>query len=138
MLWKAKKLVVVLATSTSMTGKKEEELKRVSSIWYLIIFKDQTEVLLDSKIKINPISQAFSHQLGLKIWKTNVGIQKIDSTTMKTYGMVISTFSISDKDGRERFFEESFLLADVKPNIVFEMLFLIMNNVDVDFQARDL
>ncbi len=52
--------------------------------------------------------------------------------------MVVSTFSVSDKDGRERFFEESFLLAEVKPNIVLRMLFLTMSDADVDFQARDL
>ncbi len=45
---------------------------------------------------------------------------------------------MSDKDGRERFFEKSFLLADVKPNIVLGMFFLTMNNADIDFQARDL
>ncbi len=45
---------------------------------------------------------------------------------------------MSDKDGRETFFEESFLLADVRPNIVLEMSFLTMSNADVDFQARDL
>ncbi len=49
--------------------------------------------------------------------------------------MVVSTFFVSDKDGRERFFEESFLLADVKLDIVFEMFFLIMSNADVDFQV---
>ena len=43
-----------------------------------------------------------------------------------------------DNDGRERFFEKSFLLADVKPDIVLRMSFLIMSNADVDFQARDL
>ncbi len=52
--------------------------------------------------------------------------------------MVVSTFSVLDKDGRERFFEESFLLADVSPNIVLGMPFLTMSNADVDFQARDL
>ncbi len=52
--------------------------------------------------------------------------------------MVVFTFSVSDKDGRERFFEESFLLADVSPDIVLGMLFLTMSNADVDFQARDL
>ncbi len=45
---------------------------------------------------------------------------------------------MSDKDGKERFFEESFLLADVKPDIVLGMSFLIMSNADVNFQARDL
>ncbi len=52
--------------------------------------------------------------------------------------MVVSTFSMLDKDGRERFFEESFLLADVKPEIVLGMPFLTMSNGDVDFQARNL
>ncbi len=84
------------------------------------------------------MSQAFAQLLGLKIRKTNVGAQKIDGTTLETYGMVVSIFSVSDKDGRERFFEESFLLANVSPDIVLEMLFLTMRNADVDFQARDL
>ena len=47
--------------------------------------------------------------------------------------MLVSTFSLSDKDDRERFFEESFLLADVKPDIVLGMLFLTMSNADIDF-----
>ncbi len=52
--------------------------------------------------------------------------------------MVVSTFSVSDKDDRERFFEESFLLADVNPDILLAMPFLTMNNADVDFRTRDL
>ena len=52
--------------------------------------------------------------------------------------MVVSTFSILDKDGRERFFEKSFLLADIKPKIMLGMRFLTISNVDVNFQARDL
>ncbi len=35
-----------------------------------------------------------------------------------------------------RFFEKSFLLANVKPDIVFGILFLIISNVDIDFKAR--
>ncbi len=122
-----------------MTNKKtEEELERVPYIWYPMTFKDQTEALLDSRSKVNVMSQAFAHQFGLKTWKINVGTQKIHGTTLKTYDIVVSTFSVSDKDDRERFFEESFLLANVKPDIVFWMPFLTMSNVDIDFQARDL
>ena len=65
-------------------------------------------------------------------------MQKIDGTTLETYGIVVSTFSILDKDDRERFFKESFLLAKIKHEIVLGMPFLTMNNVDVNFQARDL
>ncbi len=84
------------------------------------------------------MSQAFAQQLGLKICKTNVGAQKIDGTTLKTYGIVVFIFSVLDKDSRERFFEECFLLADIKADIVLEMPFLTMSNDDVDFQAQDL
>ncbi len=52
--------------------------------------------------------------------------------------MVVSIFSISEKDGRERFFEESFLLVDVKSDVVLGILFLTMSNADIDFQAWNL
>ncbi len=52
--------------------------------------------------------------------------------------MIVFTFSISDKDSRERFFEKSFLLTYVKSNIVLGTPFLTMSNTDIDFQARDL
>ncbi len=57
---------------------------------------------------------------------------------MKTYEIIVSTFSMLDKDGKEKFFEKSFLLADVKPDVVLVMFFLTMSNADIDFQARDL
>ncbi len=123
----------------SMTDKKtEKELEQVPCIQYPINFKDQTETLLDSRSKVNAMSQAFAQQLGLKIRKTNIGASKIYGTTLETYGMIVSTFSLLDKDGKERFFEESFLLADVRPDIVLEMPFLTMSNADVNFQARNL
>ena len=34
-----------------------------------------------------------------------------------------------------RFFEENFLLANVKLDIILKMFFLTMNNVNVDFKA---
>ncbi len=52
--------------------------------------------------------------------------------------MVVSNFSVLDKDGKKRLFEENFLLADVKPNIVLRMLFLTKSNADINFQTRDL
>ena len=52
--------------------------------------------------------------------------------------MVVSTFFISDKDGRKKFFEKSFLLAYVKPEIVLGIPFSTMSNADIDFQTRNL
>ncbi len=81
------------------------------------------------------MSQALVNQLGLKTQKTNIGAQKSDGTTLETYGMVVFTFSILNKDDRERFFKMSFLL---ELHIVLKMLFLTMSNIDIDFQAWDL
>lgn len=52
--------------------------------------------------------------------------------------MIVSIFSLLDKNSREGLFEESFFLANVKPNIVLGMLFLTMSNVNVDFPAQNL
>ena len=62
-------------------------------------------------------------------------MQKINGITLETYKIIVSTFSMVNKDGKKRFFKENFLLADVKPDIVLGMLFLIMSNADIDFQA---
>lgn len=50
------------------------------------------------------MSLAFVSQLGLKVQQTDIGIQKIDSTTLEIYRIMVSIFSVSDKDGRERVF----------------------------------
>ena len=53
--------MAVLATSISMTKrKKEEKLEWISCIQYLVIFKNQTEALIDLKSKINIMSQVFA------------------------------------------------------------------------------
>ena len=136
---KVKKQVAVLANSTIMTDKKiEEEFEWVPYIWYYVIFKNLIEAWLDFGSKVNIMSQVFSQQLGLKICKTSIRAQKIDGTTLKIYKMVVSTLFMSDKDCRERFFKESFLLADVKTDVVLGIPFLIISNLDIDFQARDL
>ena len=51
--------------------------------------------------------------------------------------MVVFPFSMLDKDDREKFIKENFLFADVKPDTVLEMPFLIMGNVNIDFQAQN-
>ncbi len=44
-----------------MTEKKtEEELEQISCIWYVEIFKNQTEALLDSRSEVNVMSQVFT------------------------------------------------------------------------------
>ena len=42
-------------------------------------------------------------KLGLKNWKANVKMQKIDNSTLKTFEIVIADFQIKDTVGRSRF-----------------------------------
>ena len=86
---------------------KEVVLKRVPCIYYLVWFQESQEqirALLDSGNEINTMSPAYIERLGLKTRKTNIRAQKMDSSALETFGMVIANFQIEDKGGRPRFF----------------------------------
>ena len=63
----------------------------------------------------------------------DVYIQKIDSFILATFDIAIAAFLINDKDGIVRFFEKTFLLANISLDVIFEMLFLTLKNTDVRF-----
>ena len=79
------------------------------------------------------MSPAYTKRLGLKTRKTNIGAQKIDGSTLETFGMVIADFQVEDKGGRPRFFQETFLVADTKFEVILGMPFLKISNADVSF-----
>lgn len=53
------------------------------------------------------MDQVFATQLDFKIWKINVETQKINGTTLNTYILIVSSFSVLDKDDKERFFKKA-------------------------------
>ncbi len=57
---------------------------------------------------------------------------------LETCGIVVFPFSMSDKDSRMRLLEKSFLLVDIKPDIVFGMIFLTISNANIGFKAQNL
>lgn len=59
--------------------------------------------------------------------------KKIDNSPFKTFGMVIASFIINNKDGKSCFLEEIFLSANISINIAFEIFFLILSNVQTNF-----
>ena len=66
-------------------------------------------------------------------------LKKIDDTTLNTnIKMVVSNFFILNKDNKVRFFEKSFLLANIKPNVVFGILFLTISNININFKTWNL
>ena len=121
----------------------EEDLERVPCIHYSVQFKKDTskaqiQALIDSGSEVNAIHLTFVKQLGLPIKPTDVGAQKIDRTTLDTYGMVVVAISVEDKANQVKFFEETFLVANVSPEVVLGMLFLTLSGADVDFSGREL
>ena len=137
-----KKLVSVSATSTSTTGAREEALERVPCIHYPVQFKDTdralVQALINSGSEVNAVHPSFVKQLGLSIRPTDVGAQKIDDITLDTHGMVVAAFSVVDKVNRVRFFEETFLVANVSLEVIFGMPFLTLSNADVNFLSQNL
>ena len=142
-----KKLVTVSATSTPVTVAREEEvdenlganLAQVPCICYPINFEKKSVLaLLDSGSEVNAVHSAFAKELGLPIRPTDVGAQKIDGTTLKTYGIVVVVLLVENKASRVRFFEETFLVANVSPEVVLGMPFLTLSGADVDFLGREL
>ena len=139
----AKKLVLVSTTSTLVTSTREEALECVPYIHYLVQFKKninraQVQALIDLGSEVNAINLTFTKQLGLPIQPTDIGAQNIDSIMLDTYKMVVTAFSVVDKANRVRFFEETFLVANVRPEVVFGLPFLTLSDVDVDFSGREL
>ena len=89
--------------------------------------------MLDSSSEVNAINPNFVQKLGLKVQKTNIRAQKIDSSALKTLKIVIADFQIENKTGRPRFFQEIFLMIDITFEVILEIFFLKLSNADVLF-----
>ena len=95
----------VSATSTSVTGIREENipLTRLPCIHYLVQFQKDpngTQALLDSGSKVNAMNPAYASRIGLRVYRNNIGAQKINDCTFKIFGMVLASFQVEDKLGR--------------------------------------
>ena len=125
-----------------------KELEQVMCIQYPIIFPgsvtqdgsalDPVSALFNSGSEVNVMHPAFAERLGLVMRAINVGAQKINSTIFETYGMVVAAFSMTDQADMVRFFEETFLVANISPDLVFGMPFLILSSADINFPKKEL
>ena len=126
-----------------MINARKEALKCVPIIHNPIRFKkdaDKTLVqgLINLGSEVNTIHPSFAKQLGLPIRPTDIKAQKIDGTTLDTYWMVVAAFSVVDKANQVKFFEETFLVANISPEVVLGMFFLTLSGANVDFLGREL
>ena len=119
----------------------ETILECVPCIWYPVRFQkdqDDTQALLDLGSKVNTMKPAYAKKLGLHVRQTDVGAQKIDGSHLNTFGIFIAGFSLQDKLGKVRFFQETFLVADIKMEVVLVMPFLTFSNADIRFAEQEL
>ena len=93
-----------MATSSSVTVASMEDtsrpLERVPCIHDPLRFqKDwrETKALINSGNKVNAITPTYAAKLGLGIRKTDIRAQKIDGSTLDTFGMVLADFQVEDK-----------------------------------------
>ena len=128
--------MLILATSVPVTDS-SEEIVRVPYIYYPVRFQEeQIKALLDSDSEVNAINPDFAWKLDFKVWKTNIGAQKIDSSALETFEIVIADFQMKDKVSRPRFFQKIFLVADTKFEVILGMPFLKLSNTDASFGKK--
>ena len=140
-----KKLVSVLASSTSITNARKEALvlDYVLYIHYPVQFKrnahgTQAEALIDFRSKINTMALTYASKLGLKVYPTEFKAQKINSPTLKIFKMVLASFQVKDKLRRARIFQKTFLLADISTEVILGMPFLTLSNEKIQFVEKEL
>ena len=80
----------------------------------------------------------YASKLGLRVRQTDVGAQKIDGSTLETFEMILVSFQVEDKLERARFFQETFLLADISVEMVLGMPFLTFSNTNIQFPDKKL
>ena len=138
----------VIENSEEASLASAKKLKQITCIQYPSAFSgsvaqdgstlDLVLALLYLGSEVNIMHPTFAKRLGLVIQTTNVGAQKIDGTTLETYGMVVAVFSITSQVNRVRFFEETFLVANVSPDMVLGIIFFTQSGANVDFPKREL
>ena len=142
-----KKLVLVLETSTSITEPNIEYSRSLNSfpehkpelqcIFYILypiqVKKQLVEALIDSDSEVNMMNQAFARKLGLRVYKTKINTPNINSSKLDNFGIVIAFFLMENKKRKFRFFEKTFLLANISMDIALGIPSLTLSNVKVDF-----
>lgn len=92
---------------------------------------DELQPLFDSGSKFNAMTLAYAWKIGLWLCYTNVGAQKINGFTLKTFQMVLASFQIEDKLGRAQILQEILLRAHINMGVVLRMPFLTLSNTDI-------
>ena len=78
----------------------------------------------------------YATKLDLRTRKNDIGIQKINGSYLNTFGIVITGYLVKNKLKKVRFFQKTFLLANIGLEVVLGMLFLTFSRADVRFAKQ--
>ena len=84
------------------------------------------------------MTPAYAKKLGLQTQKTDIKTQKIDRSSLDTFGMVLAGFQVLNNQDRTRFFQKTFLLANTMIEVVPEIFFLTLSNANIQFAEKEL
>ena len=94
--------------------------------------------MIDSASEVNAMHPTYATKLGLCARKIDVGAKKINRSHLNTFKIVIADYSVKDKLESVRFFQKTFLLANIGLEMVLEMPFLNLSKANIRFAEREL
>lgn len=121
--------MLVLAILVLMTNI-SRKIVRKPYIYELIQFqqdKKLVKVMYNNSSKINVMNLDFSKKIGFFIQNIKIEVQKTNDFTFKTFEIMIAKFQIKDMISRPRFFQEIFLIAYIKIEMMLRIYFLTIS-----------
>lgn len=132
-------LIVEINKKADLKFQERLELQHIIYIHYLIQFNGfPVKMLMSSSSEVNAIYLSFMKRLSLRICKTDVRTEKINSSLPETYNMIITLYHMNDRDKKSCFIKKTFLLAGISMVVLFEMLFLTLSNIEIIFNKQEL
>ncbi|KAK3174530.1 hypothetical protein OEA41_001776 [Lepraria neglecta] len=110
----------VWAAKVHAVTQRIKELSKMDSIFIsntlVLNTKGKTKtfsILADSSAKVNIINRISAQKMGLPVLNTNIRLSTIYREAVKTYGIYYIEFQQEDEQGRVRYFQDTFLAADI-------------------------
>lgn len=133
----------VWAAKVDAVQQRIKELSRIDSIYIkntqVLNAKGKSNAfsaLADSGAEVNIINRVTAKKMGLPLLNTNVGLSAIHGDAVKTYGMHYIEFQQEDEKGHVRYFQDTFLAADIDTRMILGMPWLAMANPNIDWAKK--
>ena len=133
----------VWAAKVHAVTQRIKELSKMDSIFIsntlVLNAKGKTKTfsaLADSGAEANIINRLSAQKMGLPVLNTNIGLSAIHGEAVKTYGMHYIEFQQEDEQGRVRYFQDTFLAADIDTRMILGMPWLTIANPDIDWVKK--